>query len=39
MKRTDRNALEAFLVVILIGLLVAIAGSQVGSLFLGIDIL
>ena len=38
MKRTDRNALIAFIVVVLIGILVAFAGSQGGSMFLGIPL-
>lgn len=38
MKTTDRNALIAFLALILIGLLVAIAGSQGGSRITGIPV-
>ena len=35
MKKSDRNALLAFPVLILIGLLVAVAGSQGGSSIVG----
>jgi steroid 5-alpha reductase family enzyme len=38
MKKTDRNALIAFPIVILIGLLVALAGSQGGATVAGIPI-
>ena len=38
MKKTDRNALVAFVILILIGLVVAWAGSQGGSSFIGIPL-
>lgn len=38
MKKTDRNALIAFPILVLIGLLVAIAGSQGGSRFAGLPV-
>jgi len=38
MKKTDRNALITFPILVLIGLLVAIAGSQGGSRFAGLPV-
>ncbi len=38
MKKTDRNALIAFFAVVLIGVLVALAGSQGGSSLGGIPL-
>ena len=38
MKTTDRNALIAFPILIIIGFLVALAGSQSGSLFAGLPL-
>jgi len=38
MKKTDRNALITFLVLIMVGFLVALAGSQGGSSFAGIPL-